>query len=810
MVNRKILLYNLSIFFLIQNLTVAQGTGTVSGFVRADSSRVPLQFVNVALIRQADSAVVTGTVTNDKGSFQINNVQAGEYHLKFTLLGYVEKKSVGFKIDSQYRAFNAGTVFLKEAAVNMNEVTVTSQRPLFNTAIDRKVYNVQQDILSKTGSVSDLLRNIPSVQVDVDGTVSLRGSTNVQILVDGKPSPLMAGGSADVLQQIPANSVEKIEVITNPSAKFKPEGTSGIINIVMKRDANLGLNGNTGANIGNGTRYNINANGNFKPGNFNIFGTYSFRQDQRFTYTSNNRQLIDPATNNVSYYDQNGRAFAYPFTHFATLGFDYRLDTLNTLGLSGNYRQRGYTSHDTTTYLLTDGNSIVSSNYDRQRIDYDKTIVSGAKVYYQRNFVKDDHTLRFEGNLFQLFDQEDNHFTNVYRAPSTMTTFDNRLLREYNSEGEFTADYHNKLSEYSILEAGYDGTFQKDDFPFSGTYFDTTRQALVTDTSMTDHFIYKGSIHALYATYQTTFGAFNALGGLRAEDALITSDLTTLATIKTIVPIKYFKLYPTLHLAYKLSEFNELQLNYSLRVNRPNASDLNPFPEAQDPRNLRAGNPHLLPEYIHSIEFGYQLQNDGISLVPSIFYRKTYNGFTTVTRSLNDSTLLTTQENLLSDQSGGLELVITADLWNVIALNMNANAFYQQIDATNLGYSNRKSTVSWNGALNCNINLAKGTMVQVNSNYRSLRLTPQGEIRPIFVLNLGFRQDLFDKQISLIATASDILHTLNRKTDLNNPWLTQNSVLSRDSRIVFIGLTYHFGIQPKRSKDKPLQYDDNN
>jgi hypothetical protein len=250
-----------------------------------------------------------------------------------------------------------------------------------------------------------------------------------------------------------------------------------------------------------------------------------------------------------------------------------------------------------------------------------------------------------------------------------------------------------------------------------------------------------------------------------------------------------------------------LQLNYSRRANRPEGDDLNPFPEYQNPRNLRAGNPRLLPEFIHSMEFGLQWQYDNITVVPSVFYRNKYNGFTRVTSILNDTTLLTTEENLASDQSTGFELVFSGNIGNTFSANLGANVFYEQIDATNLGFSGTKSAVSWSGNLNCNLNLATATMFQLNTNYRSLRLTPQGEFKPSFVMNLGMRQDIFDDKFSFVLTVSDILKTLNREINLNTPLLLENTITNRDTQIIYIGLTYHFGKPAKKSKEKSLQYE---
>jgi len=780
--------------------------GTVQGLVQADSSRHSLEFTNVSLLRVSDSTIAAGTVTDSKGAFRVANLPFGGYFLRYTLLGYKEKQSAPFQLTSRQSTFDAGIVSLTETALKIGGVTITAEKPVFNEAIDRKVYNVQQAVVSSTGSVSDLLQNIPSVQVDVDGTVSLRGSANVQIMIDGKPSPLLASGGAEALLQIPASSVQTIEVITNPSAKFKPDGTSGIINLVMKKNSGSGLNGILGGNVGNRSRYNLNASASYNPGGVNFFGSYSYRKDERTSFSSELRQKRDSASGSWSRYDQNGTTYSRPFGHFVMAGFDVKLEDISRFGLSGNYRRRGYTSYDTASYLLANFEGSVTSDYDRLRIDYDQTTSYGATAFFDHKFAGDDLKIRTELNLSHMFDEEDNRFTNAFRSPSGFQEYDNTLIREYDDRIELTVDYHQKLANGSILEAGYDGQTSKNEFPFYAEYFEPSLGKFIPDVQKTNHFLFRETIHALYCTYEARFGMLSLLGGLRGENVSVTSDLVTLGTS---APSSYSRLYPTLHVAYKLSELSELQLNYSLRANRPDGGDLNPFPEYRDPTSVRAGNPLLKPEYIHSVEFGWQLQSEKLTVTPSIFYRNRFNGFTSMTRALNDSVLLTTQQNLSTDQSGGLELVLSGNFGSYLTANVSTNAFYQQIDASNLGYGNNKSAISWNGNLNCSIHVTKSTMIQINSNYRSARMTPQGQNRPSYVVNIGMRQDLLSEKLFLVLTVSDAFQTQNRRTEINTPTLNQRMFGSRDARVMYLGLTYRFGVPPKGAKEKSLQFDEN-
>jgi outer membrane receptor protein involved in Fe transport len=778
--------------------------GTIKGIVVNESTRRPIEFVNVVLQNKADSILITGTVTDKNGIFELVNIPIGEFIIKCRLLGYKEKKTASFKIDDQHKRPNLGTIALVETTISMDEVMVTSQKTLFNNAIDRKVYNVEQDIMSKAGSASELLQNIPSIEVDIDGNISLRGSSNVLIMINGKTSPLMGKSRAEVLQQMPAASIEKIEVITNPSAKYKPDGTSGIINIVLKKNTGLGTNGSVSANAGNDDRYNANIRLNYNPGDLNIFGSYSIRKDSRNRINSDTRVEKDSSTSNLSHYREDMFSYARPLSHMVALGGEYKINEANSTGLSGNYFYNSFDRNEISS-VIQDSSSVMVNDYDRKRFDSEFEKEYGGMFFYQHNFSSEDHKLRLELNVSGQNEQEDNHYTNVFRIPSDINRYDNTLIKQDENKKSVSLDYSNPLTEKSTLEAGYEGEFNKYDFNFSADSLNITQQKWVKDVARTNQFILDENIHALYVTYEYTFGNFGLLGGLRAEESFIKSHLVT---NDTTLNNDYFSIYPTVHLSYKLSEISELQINYSRRTRRPEADDLNPFPEYRDPKNISRGNPYLLPEYIHSVEFGYKFQTDQISLVPSIYYRYTYNRFTSVTTFIHDSISVTTEENLSNDQSAGVELILSGNIGDWFTANANVNTFYNQIDASNLGYSNNKSTITWSSGLTCNIHFTSTSMAQINSNYRSKRLTPQGENASSYVANLGFRQELMDGKLSLNATIADLFNTLKRESRIDTQYLNRTVINTRDSRIFYLGFTYHFGVPPKKSKEDNIRYDD--
>ena len=777
----------------------AQKSGAaVSGVVRDKSSKAPVEFTTVEVLKETDSSLVSGVMSNTKGRFLISNIPAGKYILRFRFVGY-DRTLMPVIISSSRQKLDVGNVDLSTSSTNMQEVVVTGKKALLNVGIDRKVYDVSQDLTAVSGAASDVLKNIPSVEVDIDGQVSLRGSSGVIILINGRPSPLMGKSRAEVLQQLPANSIERIEVITNPSAKYKPDGTSGIINIVLKKNAKMGLNGAITASAGNNDRVNSNVFLNYKPGKLNIFGSYGIRQDGRKRYNNVDREYLDSLNHSIrSYYREEGHSIARPLSHLGTIGLDYTPNSRNSFGISGNFTYRRQEKKDLVQKLFSNPDHSPTSGYDRVRFDPEWQRESDATVYWQHNFPKEEHSLRLEMQSSRSREQEDNRYQNIYHFPSPGITYDNTLIRQGDNQQHITLDYTNPLSEDAKLEAGYAGSFTQQDFDFYGEYMDPASHQFVKDVMKTNRFLYKDAIHALYGIYEQSIRNFSFQFGLRAEEVLIKGHLVTKdSTIRN----DYFRIYPTLHLAYKLSK-GELQLNYSRRVHRPEGDELNPFPEYQDPYNVRAGNPALLPEIIHSFEFGYKWQNKVVTFVPGLFYRYKQHGFTPVTVPLNDSVLLTTNQNLSSDQSGGLELIVTVKTGKFFSGNFSTSFFYNEINAAGLGYQNRKSIVAMNAGFTGNFALTGNTHCQISTNYRSGRPTPQGKIFPSFVLNAGIRQDVWNKKMSITLTASDLLNTMRQKSEISTTYMHQVSFTKRDARIVYLGVSYRFGRNGRKPEDK--------
>lgn len=786
----------LLLFFCGNATAYGQSKGNVSGKVTALSSKLPMEFVNIVLKSAKDSVVIVHEVTDGKGTFNLKNIPVGKYFLQASFIGFSDVRTPVFNLEGN-KSF---PLLMDDSKQTLNEVQVSAKKAIFSNSIDRKVYQVDMDLTAKSGSASEVLQNVPLVQVDLDGNVSLRNST-ATILINGKVSPLMGKNAAAVLQQLPANSIEKIEVITNPSAKYKPDGTGGIINIILKKTTKRGWNDNITANVGNNERYNASSSFSYNPGRINLFGSYSIRQDDRIRTTINNRTQRDPNTNAVNYYQDQLQSKTRPFSNIATLGLDYSIDDKNSIGLSGNFFQRNQNKSDLTVKNVSNGTGL-TQDYDRKRANTEVQSNTSALFFYEHNFAKENHKLRMEFNIAHSPETEKNHFTNTYRYPIQVDQRDYTLIKQTSDLKNLTLSYENPLTENSKLEAGYDGQFNKQDLDFYGSFFQPESGEFVTDALKTNRFLYKERIHAFYGTFSHEHKKIALMVGLRAE---YTDLQSALISAGTSIPNHYFKIYPTMHFSYKVNDHKELQLNYSRRVRRPEGDDLNPFAEYADPTNIRVGNPYLLPEIIHSLEAGYLWRKNGLSILPGIYYRYTYNRFTSITTPLNDSVLVTKQQNLANDKAMGADVVVSGNISSKISLSLTPNIFYNQIDAANLGYSNKKSTITWSANFNTGYLISNTLSFQLNSVYKSSRLTPQGKLLPSFVMNAALRKDIFAKKGSIYLAGSDLFKSQRQEVDLQGPFLVQHVKTTSNSRIVYLGLSYNFGSVPKKKKE--VQFD---
>jgi len=774
--------------------------GVVTGRILDAHTRQPVEYANILLLDTVTGKMVSGIVSDSNGYFRLDNVPYGEFILEYSFIGYGKNRTGPVCLTRKKSMVDLGDLILDPSAVTMNEVTVTGEKTMMITKIDRKVFNVQKDIMAQTGTVTDMLQTIPSVTVDIDGNISLRGS-GVNILINGRPSVMT--GNAN-LEQMPASLVERIEVITNPSAKFKPDGTGGIINIILKKERKKGFNGIVGANAGNNSRFNANLQLNYNSGKINLFDSYGYRQDYRRRTSDLSSQTIDTATSLSTYLEQHGEGISWRSSHLGQLGFDWHISEKDVTGVAGTYNYRESSRGDSTWNQYRDNSRVMTEEFTRVQNGKETEQSIGLNAYYEHVFDEEkEHLLRADFEYQRDDERENDTWTTTYSFPAYPQEKDHNMALNIDEEFDLNLGYSRPLWEAAALELGYEGTMQINDRDETVESYDSASMQWIPAPDKGSRFYGKQTVHALYATLSWEWKKFRVLGGLRAEETLLNLNFRSL---DTTTKRNYFALYPTIHLGI-VSGKHEWQLNYSRRINRPDVDDMNPVPEYRDPRNIRVGNPDLKPEDIHSIEFGYSLRLKSFTMVPTLFYRYKVNGFTRVTSSLQDTILVTTMENLSTDQSAGLDLSGSWQIAKVASINFSASGFYNQIDASAIGYSSNKAAFSWNAKINASFNITRTTLFQVNADYRSKSLTPQGFRLPTWVVNLGFRQDFWKRRISVIATVSDLFNSRAYKNDIDTPVLVQESVRRRDARVFYAGFVFNFGTNGKKTKAPKFEFD---
>lgn len=777
-------------------IVFAAGNGSkLTGILSGKTNKAPVEFATIALYEATTKKLVTGAMTDSTGCFHLEDVPTGRYYLVGSYVGYGETQSEMFIVGNGNQTVDVGVLWIDDKGQVLNEVVVAGRKSTFVPKLDRKVFNVGQDLMSSVGSASELMQNIPSVEVDLEGTVSLRGNENVTILINGKPSALMSGRTrTDALNQLAANSIERIEVITNPSAEYKPDGVSGIINIVLKKEGKAGLNGTLTANTGSHDRYNAGVNLNYGINGVNFFGGYAFRQDRY------DRSIFDNRTSPTEYINQTTLGTGRPVSHTLRLGMGANLSTHDVMEISGSYNRRHFLRSERIESVTEDINHHLEDFYFRNRRADARENMWEGNFLYTHTYGKGN-----EWSVNYTYSSESEDEQNEY---STMQmendTKDNEWVWDANYLHIGKVHWQHHLSERTKFSAGYELEALRAEQNYHVENWDGA--SFIPDLDRTSDFTHHRTLHSFFATLEMNPGEWRLMAGLRGEYADIRNNLYSL---DSITRQHYTNIYPTLHASLKLNEHNELQLSYSLRVNRPEGSDMNPFAERINPLSLSAGNPDLKPEKIHSVEAGWLWHNDtNASLMTTVYYRYLTNQITEVSRYIDGGVLLTTKENLDQSHNAGLELIWSYSINHWLSFNWNANGYFNQINAEKLGFSRHRNTFSWSTLLNANFMPFKHYMMQFNARYRSATLVPQGRRDADYCINLGMKYDIPSINLSVLASVTDLFDTYRKSYTLDTPELKQKVEKRRNPRIFYIGVSYTFGGNKSKKHTAKLEYDE--
>jgi outer membrane receptor protein involved in Fe transport len=669
---------------------------------------------------------------------------------------------------------------------------VEGQSQGLRTDIDRRSYDITKDLQTQSGSIADALRNIPSVQVDVQGNLSLRGDPNVTIMIDGKPSSLFKGPArGQILQQLPAGSFERVEVLTNPSAAYRPDGSGGIINLIPKKARRMGRTGSLRANLSSGDKESIGLNLSAVGKTLTFTGDATYAHEDQTATIQDRRSSLDPVSGRFLDSAQDYASSTKVNVGFGRAAFDYDPDAKTRV--SGEVRGTALDlrTRDVTAFTGQAPGGL-AEGFDRQGAAHLQHQTVAANGGWRRKFGSEpDHELVVDLTEERTTDSRDRADTVVSRTAVLPSFSEAFQVEQTQDQTHLKVDYTLPLAENAKLKTGYELEYDRDVFDNAGDR-GPVGGPLAPDPTLTDTFKFDQAINGVYATYQRPFGDLTVLGGVRVEDTRI--DLRDAAFRGSNDDTRA---YPSLHVTYKFSDAQQVTASYSERIVRPQPTDYNPFRIYVDPFNYRAGNPGLKPQETHSYELAWQYRKGLTYYLATFYWRQNDRGVTDVVRDLGGGVLLTTKENLANSRNGGLEFVASGRLTSKLTYQVSGDAFWNEIDAAGLGFLGKRSgwTLSGRGSLNWQV--TPNDLVQVIGNLTGKRLTPQGYYEPWGLLNLGYRHKV-NNDWSLFVTGRDLLGSLKSSLVIDTPTLKDRSETRPKLRAVFVGFTYSFGAGPRR------------
>lgn len=775
--------------FLFCQLLSAQGTLDINVI---DKEGEPVEYANVRLFSYSDSAVVDGAYSDKQGEVELKEIPFGSYFLKITFFGFQDKLINDISFSKSNRKVNFENVVLnKLQSQELDEVVVKGEKNLIESSIDKRTYNVSEDMTTLGGGLTEVLNNIPSVEVDNDGNVSLRGNGSVTILIDGRPSAMSSGDGA--LDGIPASAVERIELVTNPSAKYDPDGTAGIINIVLKKKKLRGVNANVSITAASEELYNGNVGFNIRNQKVNFYTNYSFRYREGDRNNFNERQSLYEDT--TEFLDQDRLGTDFRRSHTGKVGADFFLNANHVIGVSasGTYNDRIRRGKQTNALsyngeLFQFWDRIVYDPRNRQSID--------LNADYKWDFEEEKGNFIFAGTYSTSNENSIGRFREYYFNPDSTEAdehyrFQNQVRDEFRSAFTLSADVVRNISKSMKIEAGLKSIINRQEESNFLEYFDTISNQVIPDLNVNNTLAFDEDIYSAYGIFghQPT-QKFKYQVGVRLEQALTEPRL--LSTGETFEN-DYFSFFPSAHLVYGNDTMGEIFMSYSRRINRPGSRSLNPFPIYSDPLNLRQGNPSLQPEYINSYEVGYEKFWNKISLTNTIYFKQTVDRIQRIRRFFEDGRSVTTYANVDESYDMGLEIIGTYNpfswLKNTIAFNAFESRLSAEIDGTRL--SNRG--ISWDVKLNTSISLLDNTTaIQINAQYIAPRYTVQGFYQRNPGIDVGFTRMLLDKKLTLGVRVTDVFDQKGFYFEINDEDVSQTTVYKWTTRRLYLTLSYKF------------------
>jgi outer membrane cobalamin receptor len=768
-----------------------KGSGKISGKVFDDNTKIAVEYANVVVLKTEDSSQVTGGITNKDGLFTLTGIPFGKYYVDIQFVGYEKNRIPNVLIQSSKQNIDLGNIYIKASAINLGDVVVEGERNPVSFQLDRKVIDVSKLPTSISGNAADVLENVPSVTVDIDGNVSLRGSTSFTVYIDGRPSVMDA---QDALQQIPASSIETIEIITNPSAKFDPEGSAGIINIKLKKEKNLGLSGVANANAGANDKYGGDFLFEYKTPSYNY--NFGIDYNRRFSPGNGLENKNFEVGNNISHLNSDGSREWGRISFGVRGGIDFNLGDNDLLSLGGRFGTRDHQNNQTSNYTQW-------SELYPQRIYYlNHNNGSRSGFYFAFNT---DYTRKFNQNGHQLASEffvshNNSDESSVSSSIQSNIQTDGKKTTETGPSTHLRGkvDYTLPLGENTKLEAGAQGEARLESED-NGLYdYDTTTNSYEFQSLYSHSNKYNRSNLAIYSIYSNSWNSLSYQAGIRTELTYRTIELTD---NNEKFSINRWDLFPSIHSSYKFSGATQLMASYTRRINRPDGWNLEPFLTWWDPNNVRMGNPNLQPEFIDSYEFGFQTIFGEITFNTDLYYRINHNRIDWVKSAYSENVTLNTFANVGTDYSLGNEFMITFNPitpWNI---NLMGDTYDYRIKGVINDVPYQRKSFNWNVTINNAVNISKTTQFQLNVKYNSPSVSSQGRYEGFFRTDAAIKQDFLKKTLSLTLQARDLFKTGKREFTSQGADFYSYTYYTREAPMVMLNLRVNFNNY--KDEDKP-------
>jgi len=778
----------------------AQSTpaGEVRGHITNATSKTAIGIATVEVTSIGSTAPAGRASTNSDGSFVIKNLTPGSYRVRIRALGFTPKV-IPIAISASSPNADVGTVALVSAPVELQAVDVTGQRQDVQLAPDRNTYVVRDMPTTRGGTALDVLRNVPSVDVDIDNIVSLRGNSGVIVQINGRPSPLKPAQLGNFLAQLPADMVNKVEIIPNPSARDDPTGVAGIINLMLKEDADAGRSG--GLTVAGGTTGQVSTGANlgYQRGPLTFYGSYGFMRDRRPRNEAIFRQntYLTP----VTYLDETAQRLQEPFAHTLTSSLSYKLAKQDEVSFETLFSTRRQQESYNILYHDLNAARNVTGVSDRITTGTGHEFSFESTLGYKHSFVEKGHKVSSELRLVR--DGEGgpssiaSHTLGLDLAPTGTTALETQTAWEHPDENALKADYVRPLSSFMRMEAGYKGSLSRIHTTLDTRVFDAAKSAYFPDPTRISDFTYRQLVNAAYAMLDAERGKFQMQGGVRVERATTQFHLNT---SNATYDNPYNSVFPSALVAYNVDDSRQVKLSYSTRIRRPDDTDvLDPTPHYADPLNLSRGNPNLKPEYVRALELGLQQTGERVTIQLTPFFRRTLDAVRTL-RSIDSAGVTTrTFKNISTSDAYGGDATVALSGGRLSGF-AGASAFRQVSNAANVADGLSIRTFGWRVRSNASLRVSSTQDLQALVSYQAPMTVEQGHNASRTQFSMAARQKLMQDRLSLTLRVIDPFNTSRERNTTIDPRFNQTSSRARVIRGLLLSLNWTFG-KPDKERD---------